>query len=139
MTDPAPPAARKGSLEEVPLRRGTGRIAAVGAVFFGLLSLLGALCFHFPEYLTTPELRRTYNVPMLRGLLLFGMLASVGFGAWTFYRGRARRWAGRWPEKYGVVGKPLPHGFVAQHLYPFIKPLQERETSLQDREIAEKA
>ena len=26
----------------------------------------------------------------------------------------------RWPERYGVVGKPLPHGFVSQHLYPFI-------------------
>jgi hypothetical protein len=21
-----------------------------------------------------------------------------------------------------VVGKPLPHGFLAQHLYPFIAP-----------------
>jgi sterol desaturase/sphingolipid hydroxylase (fatty acid hydroxylase superfamily) len=27
---------------------------------------------------------------------------------------------GRWPERYGVVGKPLPEGFIAQHLYPFI-------------------
>jgi sterol desaturase/sphingolipid hydroxylase (fatty acid hydroxylase superfamily) len=27
---------------------------------------------------------------------------------------------GRWPERYGVVGKPLPTGFLAQHLYPFI-------------------
>ena len=26
----------------------------------------------------------------------------------------------RWPEDYGVVGKPLPTGFLAQHLYPFI-------------------
>jgi lathosterol oxidase len=29
---------------------------------------------------------------------------------------------GRWPQRYGVVGKPLPRGFVAQHLYPFIAP-----------------
>jgi sterol desaturase/sphingolipid hydroxylase (fatty acid hydroxylase superfamily) len=27
--------------------------------------------------------------------------------------------AGRWPQRYGVVGKPLPRGFLAQHLYPF--------------------
>ena len=27
---------------------------------------------------------------------------------------------GRWPETYGVVGKPLPRGFLSQHLYPFI-------------------
>jgi len=26
----------------------------------------------------------------------------------------------RWPLRYRVVGKPLPHGFLAQHLYPFI-------------------
>jgi len=30
--------------------------------------------------------------------------------------------AGRWPQRYGVVGKPLPQGFLAQHLYPFIAP-----------------
>jgi sterol desaturase/sphingolipid hydroxylase (fatty acid hydroxylase superfamily) len=30
--------------------------------------------------------------------------------------------AGRWPASYGVVGKPLPHGFISQHLYPFIAP-----------------
>src|SRR4029453_13387500 len=29
---------------------------------------------------------------------------------------------GRWPQRYGVVGKPLPHGFLAQHLYSFIAP-----------------
>ena len=29
---------------------------------------------------------------------------------------------GRWPERYGVVGKPLPKSFVAQHLYPFMAP-----------------
>jgi sterol desaturase/sphingolipid hydroxylase (fatty acid hydroxylase superfamily) len=28
--------------------------------------------------------------------------------------------ADRWPERYGIVGKPLPSGFIAQHLYPFI-------------------
>lgn len=28
--------------------------------------------------------------------------------------------SGRWPERYGVVGKDLPRGFVSQHLYPFI-------------------
>lgn len=87
---------RKGSLEEVPLTRGTGRIAGACSVFFGLLSLLGALCFHFPEYLTTPELRATYSVPVLRGLLLAGMLLAIGFGSWTFFRGGARR--------YGAAG-----------------------------------
>ena len=35
----------------------------------------------------------------------------------------------RWPTIYGVVGKPLPHGFVSQHLYPFIaKPIRQAET-----------
>ena len=92
MADKTEHKGRRGSLEEVPLRRGTGRIAALGSVFFGVLVFLGALCFHFPEYLTTPELRRTYSVPMLRALMLVAMMASLGFGAWTFYRGGGRRW-----------------------------------------------
>ncbi|MCP4002659.1 MAG: sterol desaturase family protein [bacterium] len=28
---------------------------------------------------------------------------------------------GRWLDSYGVVNKPLPHGFLAQHLYSFMK------------------
>ena len=44
------------------------------------------------------------------------------FGTWVGY-------TDRWPETYGVVGKPLPKGFVAQHLYPFIRAGAARSKS----------
>jgi sterol desaturase/sphingolipid hydroxylase (fatty acid hydroxylase superfamily) len=78
-------------IEEVPLRRGEGRISGALSVFFGALSLLGVLCFHFPEYLTTPRLRASYDLGLLRSLLLFAMLAAVGFGVFTFFRWRNKR------------------------------------------------
>lgn len=35
----------------------------------------------------------------------------------------------RWPETYGVVGKPLPTTLVGQHLYPFFAPPKGAEAS----------
>jgi len=32
----------------------------------------------------------------------------------------------RSPETCGGVGKPLLHGFVSQHIYPFIAPPKEK-------------
>jgi lathosterol oxidase len=52
-------------------------------------------------------------------LPLFDML----FGTYVGYRDR-------WPSKYGVVGKPLPKGFLAQHLYPFIADAQYKADDL---------
>jgi sterol desaturase/sphingolipid hydroxylase (fatty acid hydroxylase superfamily) len=51
---------------------------APGVVGFALaaMSLLGVLAFHFPEYLTTPELRRRYDVQWLRHLLLGALLLA---------------------------------------------------------------
>ena len=62
-----------------PLRQ--GRISGALGVFLGALSVLAVLCFHFPEYLTTPELRRAYPVDVLRWVLLAGMILAVFFGA----------------------------------------------------------
>lgn len=46
-----------------------GASASYLAVGLGALSLLGAICFHYPRWLTTGELREVYNVTVLRGLL----------------------------------------------------------------------
>ncbi|MEJ7804511.1 MAG: sterol desaturase family protein, partial [Telluria sp.] len=43
------------------LKRGMGLVSGVVALCLGILCLLGVLAFHFPQYLTTPELRRNYN------------------------------------------------------------------------------
>lgn len=48
------------------------------------------LCFHFPEYLTTPELRAKYDVSLLRTILASAMVAAVAFGTLTFFLTRCR-------------------------------------------------
>ncbi len=44
------------------LRAGKGMVSGVIALVLAVLCFLGVLAFHFPEYLTTPELRKSYNV-----------------------------------------------------------------------------
>jgi sterol desaturase/sphingolipid hydroxylase (fatty acid hydroxylase superfamily) len=61
-----------------PLRFGQGTIATIIAFSLGALCLLGVLAFHFPEYLTTPELRHQYSVDVLRQLLLVALLVAGG-------------------------------------------------------------
>src|SRR5579862_5132358 len=57
-----------------PLKFGQGLIATIVALSLGFLCLLAVLAFHYPEYLTTPELRHKYSVDVLRQLLLAGLL-----------------------------------------------------------------
>ena len=61
-----------------PLRWGEGMVATVIAFALAVLCLLGVLAFHFPEYLTTPELRHQYSVDVLRQLLLLALLVAGG-------------------------------------------------------------
>lgn len=58
------------------LTPGQGTITTALALSLGFLSFLGVLAFLFPEYLTTPELRRAYNVDWCRALLFSGLLVS---------------------------------------------------------------
>lgn len=77
--------------DQIPLRFGQGRISGALGVFFGALSVLAVLCFHFPEYLTTPELRRTYPVEILRWVLLAGMILAVLFGGLSLFLSASKR------------------------------------------------
>ena len=43
------------------LRVGEGLVSGYIACFLAILSFLGVVAFHFPEYLTTPELRANYD------------------------------------------------------------------------------
>ncbi|CAE6935263.1 hypothetical protein R70211_05353 [Paraburkholderia domus] len=54
-----------------------GLVATIVALMLGFLSLLGVLAFHFPQHLTTPELRHAYSVDTMR-TLLFGALIVSG-------------------------------------------------------------
>src|SRR5882757_7118829 len=60
------------------MRFGQGVIATVLALSLGFLSLLGVLAFHFPQYLTTPELRHEYSVDVLRQALFVALLIAGG-------------------------------------------------------------
>ena len=60
------------------LRFGQGTIATILALTLGLLGVLAVIAFHFPEYLTTPELRHQYSVDVLRQVLFVGLLVAGG-------------------------------------------------------------
>ncbi len=57
----------------------------------GVLSLLGVLCFHFPELLTSRDFRAVYSETFARHLLLAGIVAAFVMGTAVIMRGRGRR------------------------------------------------
>lgn len=57
----------------------------------GLSALLGVLCFHFPELLTSRDFRQVYTETFARNLLLFGLVAAFVLGTLAILRGRQRR------------------------------------------------
>src|SRR5438094_9827605 len=65
-------------------RFGEGKISGGISVILGSLSVLGVLCFHFPDFLTTPQLRQAYTADQMRYLLGGGMIFSAAFGLVTF-------------------------------------------------------
>ncbi|MDA1266781.1 MAG: sterol desaturase family protein, partial [Planctomycetota bacterium] len=61
------------------LRIGEGRISGYLSVFLAVISLGAVICFHFPEYLTTPEFRVHYPVDRLRWVLLACLVLAFCF------------------------------------------------------------
>ena len=72
------------------LEAGRGMITAILALALGGLSLLGVIAFHFPQYLTTPELRHKYSVDVLRHVLFAALLVSGGMSLSNLVLGRKR-------------------------------------------------
>jgi sterol desaturase/sphingolipid hydroxylase (fatty acid hydroxylase superfamily) len=66
-------------------------ILAYSAALLGVLSLLGVLCFHFPDLLTSKEFRATYSETFARNLMLAGLLAAFIMGTLAIIRGRNKR------------------------------------------------
>ena len=81
-------------MDDRKFKLGQGKISASLACSLGILSFLAVLCFKFPTYLTTAELRETYNLSFLRSLLQFGIIGALAFGMLTFMIGKFRRIAG---------------------------------------------
>lgn len=59
----------------------------------GVLVLLSVICFHFPEQLTSQEIRAVYTEQFARTLLLIGLACSFTLGTIAILRNRQRRTA----------------------------------------------
>jgi hypothetical protein len=72
------------------LRTGSGLITGVIALSLAILCFLGVLAFHFPAYLTTPELRKSYDVQTLRHVMLAAMVIAGGLSLRNIIFNRSR-------------------------------------------------
>lgn len=70
---------------------GEGKISGTISLTLALLSIGAVLCFHFPEYLTTADLRAKYDVEVMRQLLRAAMFVAVFFGCLTFFLSKGKR------------------------------------------------
>ncbi len=72
------------------LRTGNGLVSGVVALLLSILCFLGVLAFHFPEYLTTPQLRKAYDVDAIRQLMYWSMVLAGGLSLFNMVLGRSR-------------------------------------------------
>ncbi|QNM97402.1 sterol desaturase family protein [Chitinimonas koreensis] len=106
-----------------PMRRGHGLVSGIFALGLAILCFLGVLAFHFPAYLTTPELRHAYDVHTIR-LIMFWSLAIAGaVSLANIVLGRVR-WLSAWAFAFVALtallgGHKVPVHDFADHT-PYI-------------------
>lgn len=61
------------------------------AAWLGGLGVLSVLCFRYPEWLTTPQVRASLDIELLRVVLLAGLLAGLALGVVAWACGPRRR------------------------------------------------
>src|SRR6202171_1675266 len=106
-----------------PLTPGQGRVTGVFALALAILCVLAVLAFHFPQYLTTPELRHQYSVGVMREILLVSLVVAGGIAFANVVRLR-NRWINGTALFLVVVavalgGHRVPVGDFADHT-PYI-------------------
>ena len=75
-------------------RFGEGRISGYLSALFGVSALLGVLCFIFPEWLTTRELRESlYTFRFARNFLWFGIVIAFTMGIISYILSPQKRLA----------------------------------------------
>lgn len=74
-----------------PLPTGIGLASGVLALALATLSLLGVAAFHFPQYLTTPELRQAYSPDVIRHILFAALVLSGSISVLNMLFKRKRR------------------------------------------------
>ncbi|RZJ18959.1 MAG: sterol desaturase family protein, partial [Haliea sp.] len=72
------------------LRRGKGIVSGVIALSLAILSFLGVLAFHFPQYLTTPQLRQSYDVDVIRIVMFTALVIAGGISLVNIIFNRSR-------------------------------------------------
>lgn len=72
------------------LRFGDGRISGYLSIALGILSILSVLCYRYPTWLTTLDLRQAYDADILRWVLMVGMWVALIFSVFTFVLERSR-------------------------------------------------
>ena len=75
------------------LKIGEGKISGIVSIFLATLSLLGILCFKFPEWLTTPDLRNVYSKELVENLMFLAIVTSFGFSILSFVLSKQKRYA----------------------------------------------
>jgi lathosterol oxidase len=71
--------------DEDPTGFGTGWWSGILSAFFGILAFGAVVCLHFPQILTSPELRGYYPMPLMRmliqglivGAILLGLISAM--------------------------------------------------------------
>jgi len=59
---------------------GEGKISGVLSVFLGWLALAAVVALHFPQYLSTPDLRASYPMDFIRLLIDVVLYSALGLG-----------------------------------------------------------
>jgi sterol desaturase/sphingolipid hydroxylase (fatty acid hydroxylase superfamily) len=72
------------------LRSGKGMVSGIIALSLAILCFLGVLAFHFPQYLTTPQLRKSYDVETLRLVMYWAMVIAGSIALFNIVFGRVR-------------------------------------------------
>jgi sterol desaturase/sphingolipid hydroxylase (fatty acid hydroxylase superfamily) len=67
--------------DQDPSGFGTGWWSGVLSAFFGLLAFGAVVCLHFPQLLTSPDLRPYYPMPTIRLLVQAVIVGAIVFGA----------------------------------------------------------
>ncbi len=80
-----------GDMKPRQLRFGEGVISAYAVGMLGTLCLFAVLCFRYPEYLTTQELREVYNPAALQVALRMGLTTSLALGAFSLMRSHRKK------------------------------------------------
>lgn len=66
------------------LKIGEGKISGAIAIFLAAISLLGILCFQFPEWLTTSDFREVYTGEMMEMLMVVVIILAFAFSILSF-------------------------------------------------------